>query len=172
MSANLEPRSSLLTGRTKGGLIAGSILILAGSLSLAGVYLNSTLLQLLFLPALAAIFLTAGLLSRSTGLIIPGGILAGVGGGVLLASTAAAKEQTGGLVLLCMAAGWALISLLALYTTPGKFTWWPLIPASALALIGGLLVTNGPLVPVMTFMGVLWPLVLIIFGLVLILRKK
>lgn len=63
---------------------ADIILILIGLLILAGEFIQSETIGLLFLPILSLIFLAWGLLNRSIGLLIPGGILLGIGLGAYL----------------------------------------------------------------------------------------
>ncbi len=156
------------------GWIAGGILILIGIMSLLQQVIDMS--YLIFLPGLGLIFLAWGLLARKTGLLIPGGVLAGVGLGAYLVESPFAgitDPAKGGLVLLSMAAGWGLISLLSLFTEgSGIWIFWPLIPGGILALLGGTLMAGQPGLQVLEYVGMGWPVVLIAIGLYLVLRRK
>ena len=165
---NASPETIHKPARLANGLVAGAILILVGL---------SALLQNLFhldtngLFLIAAIFLAAGILSRRTGLLVPGGIIAGVALGVTLESSAGLER--GGLILLSLAGGFALISLLSVYTEgPANWRRWPLFPAAATALVGGALLSGQPGLLVLQTLGYIWPVFLILGGLALILGKK
>ena len=78
-------------------------------------------------------------------MIIPGGVLTGIGLGILAMQVPVqfpAVDQNS-IFLLCFALGWFLITLLtALFAST---QWWALIPGGIMALIGGsLLIANGP----------------------------
>ena len=63
----------------RSGVIAGVALIAIGLLALLSQLVDLQNFGLLVLPTLALIFLAWGLITRTFGLIIPGGILAGIG---------------------------------------------------------------------------------------------
>lgn len=149
----------------------GAVLIILGVSLLIGP-LTGWRFSWMALPTMAAVFLTWGLIIRSFGLLIPGGILAGIALGVTLTQNMAdyaGSPANGALFLLCFVAGWALISLLSPFTTTG-FRWWPLIPGAVLALVGGALATNQPLL--LNWLSYLGPLTLIGIGAWLVLRKR
>ena len=126
-----------------------------------------------FMFALSAIFLAWGLLARAFGLLIPGGLLSGISMGIYLTETAfpnLGEPQKGAVVLLSIAAGWALISLLSPLT--GRFHAWPLIPGAILAAIGGALLAGQPGLSALEMVGRTWPLGLIALGLYLILWRS
>jgi hypothetical protein len=153
-------------------MVAGAILILAGILTLIAQFSDFT--ADVFMLALAAIFLVAGLLARKIGLIIPGGILAGLGVGQLLIEgpfKSFEGIQIGGIFMVCFAGGWLLISLLSVFAD-GKFHSWPLIPGSVLALFGLALLAGEMGQKAIELAGRGWPLVLIAVGLYLLLRRK
>jgi hypothetical protein len=131
-------------------------------------------LGLLVLPALALIFLAWGLAARAFGLLIPGGMLAGIGLGAFLLEVPLKAVQnndsSAGIFMLCFAAGWALISLLSFFT--GKFHWWPFIPGAALALIGGALIVGSEALQVISLVSLAWPVVLVILGAYLLLKAR
>jgi len=89
------------------------------------------------LPLLLGVaFIGWALAGRVRGLLIPGGILTGVGAGILaeqwLGRGAGSRD---GWFLLCFAGGWLLIPLLSLAGFRRRML-WPLIPAAVLAVIG------------------------------------
>lgn len=149
-------------------LIAIGVLILLNQLNLVG---N---LGLFFIPALGVLFLAWGLATRTFGLVIPGGILGGIGLGIALIEGPLAglgEPVQGGVFLLAFAAGWLLISLLSVFTA-GTFQWWPLIPAGVLALVGGLLLAGEAGLSALKVLGYAWPAALIAAGVWLLLRKR
>jgi hypothetical protein len=156
------------------GWVAGAILIGIGLLALLGQFIEGDLLELIFLPGLAAIFLVWGIVTRNGGLMIPGGILAGIGLGAILASGPYAGlggEATGGVFLLSFALGWGLITLLtALFTD--EVTWWPLIPGGIMAVIGGGLLAGGVALQALDLAGRFWPVALIAIGLYLLFKRS
>ncbi|MGB8212936.1 MAG: hypothetical protein WCE68_05190 [Anaerolineales bacterium] len=124
-----------------GRIVAGIILILLGAAALLQHWfdIGNTIVLLLGLG-----ILTWGSVSRRTGLIIPGGVLTGIGLGILAMQGPwqfPAVDQNS-IFLLCFALGWFLITLLtALFAST---QWWALIPGGIMALIGGsLLIANG-----------------------------
>jgi hypothetical protein len=160
--------------RPAGKLIAGTILVLAGAFALLGQFVS---FNPGFFPLwLGAIFLAAGIITRNTGLLVPGGILSGIAAGSMLVIgpyDASPDPLQGGMFLLAFAGGWALISLLSPITNPGhKVSLWPLVPGGILALIGAALVVDGPALKALEIVGQGWPLVLIAVGLYIMLRRK
>jgi len=155
-------------------VIAGAVLIGIGLLGLATQVVQSDVLGLLFLPGLGLIFLIWGIATRNAGLLIPGGILSGIGLGALLVARVvpdSSAPASGGVFLLAFAAGWGLITLLsALFTSQTQ--WWALIPGGILALIGGALLMGGVGLDLLKLAGQAWPLILIAIGLFVLLRRK
>jgi len=166
--------NSVETRKTEPKWVAGAMLILIGVLVLLAQFVDFS--AWLVLPCLAVIFLAWGLLTRKNGLIIPGGVIAGVGLGAYLAEgpfVHVADPAKGGIVLLAMASGWVLISLFSLFTeSPRKLMLWPLIPGGIMAAIGGLLIAGGTGLKVLEYAGYGWPVILIALGAYLILRRK
>lgn len=158
--------------------IAGLVLVLIGAYLLA-VQLFHLNLGVFFLPGLALIFIAWGLSARLVGLLIPGGVLAGIGTGIFLVEQvfpAGAENFKGGIFLLSLAGGFALITVLSYllksYHPASIVFTWALIPASILGLIGGLLALGGSALKVLEVIGQGWPVVLIAIGLYLILRRN
>lgn len=158
--------------RQNNGGIAGIILISIGALALLGQLAKSHGLGLLLLPAWGLLFLMWGLLTRRAGLLIAGGILSGIGMGAYLILGPLAYlgwPATTGIFLLSMAAGFGFITPLSAFSACG-IRWWPLIPASVLAITGGLLLAGYPVAEVDRWASILWPGILILFGLFTLIR--
>lgn len=91
-------------------------------------------------------FAFTGIYARLIGLIIPGALLLGAAPGVYFAWSRPVTNpiaQTG-VMLVCMAVGWVLISVLS-RGIGVRDIWWPLIPGGILAVIGwGLTIAGNP----------------------------
>ena len=157
--------------RERKGLAGGTVLILLGVALLIGP-LTGWQFTWLALPTLAVIFLAWGMIMRSFGLIIPGGILAGIALGTALMQNRPGLldgPDNGGLFLLCFAAGWGLITLLS-PLTEGGFRWWPLIPGGIMAVVGTALLTNQ--LHTLAWLNIAGPLLLIGLGVWVIFRRR
>ncbi len=156
--------------RRSSGLVWGAILIVIGLYALVQQVFHLEL-GLYFLPLVAVVFLLAGILGRRYGLLIPGGILAGIGVGALLIDGPfhyLNDQGRGGLFMLTFAGGWLLITLASLLI--GRVILWPLIPGAFMGLFGvALLGEQAGLLNLFTF-G--WPIILIAIGLYLVLRRR
>ena len=145
-----------------------------GLLLLVGQLTNWSVLGWLIFPVMAVIFLVWGLITRRFGLIIPGGIFAGLALGMFTMigplSTATASLQPG-LFLICFAAGWALITLLSPITSY-RWAWWPLIPGGVIGLVGLALMGGDFGQTLLKMMAYLWPLILIAIGAYLVLVRR
>jgi hypothetical protein len=153
--------------RARRGMVGGTVLIVLGLLIFAEQVLHTHLTGLLFVPLLGAAFLAWGILCRRYGLLIPGGILLGVGAGSFLVDGplhTLAEPARGGAFLLAFAAGWLLITLTA-FVFQHRLIWWPLIPGGIFGLIGSAMA-------VVNLANVVWPLALVAIGLSLILRRR
>lgn len=177
----MEPKTvqTNVADRPARGLLAGVALILIGLLVLAAQFLPNFHFDKLFLPALALIFLAWGMVAHKTGLLVPGGVLMGIGAGAYLIEgpLAGLQETTiGGVFMLAFAGGWLLITLLSLamhaYAPEAERAFWPLIPAGIFILIGAALLMGGTALTVLQYVGQGWPVVLIAVGLYLVLRRK
>ncbi len=168
-----EKLSKTSSNNTKNTLVAGLALIIIGLAVLAVQFIDTPNIGLLILPALAVIFLAWGLLTRTFGLIIPGGILAGIGTGAILIDMMALDapgESEAAIFLLAFAGGWALVSLLSVFTND-RFQWWPLIPGGIMAVISVLLLAGEAGLQVLELSQYLWPVALIVVGFAIILRR-
>src|SRR5512146_2777965 len=106
-----QPVSPTPERRRRGGVVGGAILITIGVMVLLSQILGVNA-GLFFLPALGAIFLVAGVVSRQIGLLIPGGILMGIGAGTILMEGPfqfVEDPGRGGIFMLAFAGGWVLI---------------------------------------------------------------
>ena len=178
MSPDIRPnsvRNPISERRSR--VAGGAALIAIGLLLLFGSLVDVSWFGLLFLPLLGLIFLLWGAGARNAGLMIPGGILSGIGQGLFLTEGPLAflkGDQVGAVFLLCFGAGWMLITLLTALFTDETHR-WPLIPGSILALIGGSLLAGGIALDVVRMLGEiinrLWPAALIGFGLYLLIRR-
>ena len=156
----------------RNGAFGGLLLIGIGVLALLAQFGNLDWLGLLILPALGAFFMVWGILTRQSGLMVPGGILLGIGAGTLLLAGPfedVAENMQGGVFMLSFAGGWALITLASLLFGDRK-QWWPLIPAGIMALIGGGLLFGGLFMNLLTLLGKIWPLFLILLGVWILVR--
>jgi len=108
-------------------------------------------------------FLAAYATQRTYGLLIPGGILTGLGTGLLLESVGVG----GDVAAFGLGAGFVAIAIIDQLVTPGRSAWWwPLIPG------GVLLVSSAGSVTGIPDLGrYLLPAVLIVIGAALLLRR-
>ncbi len=162
------PGGAVPPRRSSSGLAWGAILILIGIFALIS-QVTRLDLGLYFLPLLAVIFLLAGVLGRRFGLIIPGGILAGIGVGSLLIEgpfSYLTDQSRGGMFMLAFAGGWLVITLASLLI--GRQVIWPLIPAAFIGLFGIVLLAGQS--SILNTIG--WPIILIAIGLYLVLRRR
>jgi hypothetical protein len=150
------------------------MLILIGLITFLSQIIDVPRIEWLILPALALIFLAWGLIVREIGLLIPGGILAGVALGTYLITgpfEELVEENQAGVFLVAFSAGWALISLLSPLTRQ-RFQWWPLIPGGIIGMVGLALLQGGAAVRILEIVGYGWPLILIGVGLYLLIKRK
>lgn len=153
-------------------IIGGVVLIVLGGLFLLNQMVEIPSVGKLFLPALGLIFLIWGMITRTGGLLIPGGILTGIGAGVYLMDALPLEgDQQGGVFLLAFGGGFALITLLSLVFSSEKH-WWALIPGVILAGIGTALYMGGTALKVLETAGKFWPVILILIGIWVIFRRR
>jgi hypothetical protein len=155
---------------SKNSLAAGLILVTIGLGMLLFQLIN---LPLLFPLVLGTVFLASGIITRKAGLLIPGGIIGGVGLGVLVTQSAWAAPvgtlQSGGVFLLAFALGWFLIALLSKLFTDETQT-WALIPGAIMAVIGGLTLAGEAGLRILEQAGRFWPAILVLIGLRILYR--
>ncbi len=155
-------------------VVAGIALVAIGLLALVGQFVRGDLVGMLILPTLGVIFLAWGLVTRTPGLLIPGGILSGLGlGTVLIMSvlTGLEEQAQGAIFFLCMGLGFAVIMPLAWFSAKCKM-WWTLIVGALLVLFGIALMVGGVMLDLFQFLGNLWPLVLVAVGLWILYKAR
>lgn len=154
--------------------LVGAALVGAGLLALVSQFADPRLFGLLFLPILGLSFLLWGIGAHHEGLLVSGSVVGGLGVGVLLIEHVFAPlgaEARGGVFLLALAGGWAAVSLFTALLRLGV-RWWPLLPASILALVGLALLLGGAVATMLALIGQLWPAALVVTGLVVLLRRE
>ena len=152
----------------------GIVLILIGALTLVGQLDILGNAWRYILPGLGLVFLAWGVLAKQFGLVIPGGILSGIGAGVMLIEGPYAhlgEPAIGGVFMLAFGAGWLLVALLSVPAS-GSFIWWPLIPGGVLAMFGGLLLAGQAGEQIMRVIGYAWPAALMAAGAWLLMRRS
>jgi len=167
MNPNLEPKK---IERPRHGAAIGMMMILAGVALLLSHFLALDLgVYLLLLLGLG--MLAWGAYSHTSGWIIPGGILTGIGTGALVFNGPwqVASQYQPGIFLLCFALGWFLIPVFTRLFGTGMH-WWPFIPGGIMAISGSaLLLVHGSMRE--TIANLLQAALLILAGLYLVLRK-
>ena len=163
--------------RKRNEWIGGLLLIGIGLLFLLNQFFDLPALEnvaIFFVLGLGLFFLAWGVYAREAGLMIPGGILTGIGLGIALVAGPFEFEDgnlSGGVFLGAFALGWVLITIFtALFTDETQ--WWALIPAAIMAIISGALLVQGPFMVVLEWLGKLWPLALIFGGIAILLGAR
>ena len=160
----------------------GLLLVIAGIFMLLNQFVEINIGGGVFFGALGLFFILWGATNRNAGLLIPGGILTGLSMAVFLVEDANAIPEyyQGGVFVIALAVGFALITLMTRIFT-GQAHWWALIVAGLLALVGGgIIVVEMPnagmlkqvVEAVFTASQYLWPLVLVGLGLWIIFKKR
>jgi hypothetical protein len=105
-------------------------------------------------------FLTWWAFSGNYGLLVPAGVLTGLGVGLMLAHA----DFYGNPVALGLGVGFLVIYALDALRRQRRSSWWPLVPGAVLVLVGVLQNTSG-----WDSLGDLgWPLFLIVVGIIII----
>ena len=148
---------------------SGLILVVIGLIALLSQVVTFQLpesIELLIVPGLGALFLLWGILTRNAGLMIPGGILSGVGWGIFAIAGPFSTWQgdhEGGVFLISLGLGFGLITLVTAVFAK-ETHWWALIPGGIIAFVGFSIIFGGALFGIGAFAGKLWPVVLILLG--------
>lgn len=136
-------------------LVCGGLLwLLAVTTDLDGAYV---------VPAIGLGFLAGYVATRRYGLLVPGGIVTGLGAGLVVA----ASGGPDGAVVLGLGLGFVSIAVLDALLGHGDAAWWPLIPGGILTVIGG-----GQLPGIRDTGVYLVPSALVVVGLALLLRSE
>lgn len=149
--------------------LTGIALILIGVALLLATVFPSVFTGYIVLIAVGLIFIAWSIAAQRAGLMVPGGIIAGIGAGVSLMSKAfpnAGGAADLGIMLLCLGAGFTSITVLTRLFVPPAQT-WALVPGIG-CLAVGLLIVIGAVTPSM--LNALWPLIIIGIGLYLLWR--
>ncbi|NCC31627.1 MAG: hypothetical protein EOM24_06310 [Chloroflexia bacterium] len=151
-------------------VVGGMLLIGAGIALILAQFFNLGIWVLLML---GVGFTVAGIVTRQAGWFIPGGILNGIGLGVLLIESGmvSGEPTEGAAFLLAFALGWASITLFTRLFSD-KAMLWPLIPGGIMALIGGALFLGEVGLGMLSTLNYIWPLLLVIGGLMIIVRSR
>lgn len=160
----------------RSGIFGGIVLIVIGLLALAAQFIEfGEWLGLLILPALGLIFFAWGIVTRESGLMIPGGILSGLGLGTLLITVGPFADTggdfQGGIFMLAFALGWFLIPIVSSLVT-GDNHWWAVIPGGIIGLIGAASIFGGVAFTALEWLGRFWPVFLILINLYILLRRS
>lgn len=168
----MSPEKTNIFHARRNRILSGLVLILLGGLFLVNQMVEIPAVGKLFLPGLGVLFLIWGVITRTGGLLIPGGILTGIGTGVYLMEALPLEgEKEPGVFLLAFGGGFVLITLLSLVFSTEKHG-WALIPGGILAAIGAALSLGGAAMDVLEMVGKLWPAALILVGIWVILRRR
>jgi hypothetical protein len=156
--------------KKKNDYTGGLILIGIGVLFLIGQFVNLENWGLLFLPALGALFLLWGILAKEGGLMVPGGIISGIGwGSYAIAGELMPGVDDGGIFMIIFGLGFMSIALFsALFAK--ETHWWALIPGGIISFIGVAIMFGGVFLGAVELAGQFWPVVLILVGLYVIIK--
>ncbi|MEI6106043.1 MAG: hypothetical protein WCR49_03425 [Opitutae bacterium] len=143
---------------------AATVLLLVAGFALFGKYLPFAWRDGALL-LLGCGFIVWGAVGRVAALLIPGGILVGIGTGALLR-----PEHGNAVFLLAMAGGFALISVLT-YVFFQKWVRWPVYPAGGLAFAGAIQLAGSGLRQWLRDFAPFWPYALIAIALYLLFTK-
>lgn len=166
-----EPAPDVPARDRSAGRTGAIILILIGAFALLGQF---TPFNGLLMMTLGVILLAWGILIHSNGLIIPGGLLGGLGAGLALVtvpSETLAAQQQGAIILLGFAAGWFAIAA-ASWGFTDRPQYWAVIPGAFLLLAGLAAYGNTLALNLLQATGMLWPLALIAGGAYLVVRDR
>lgn len=124
--------------RLRGRRVTAAVLLTVAAVALLGRYVPLNWRES-FLPLIGVGFIVWAGLARSRGLLVPGGILVGVGTGIMLRG-----EYGQAAFLFSMAGGFLLVSVLSiLMFGREKHCWWTIFPAGGLAF-AGVMAASGP----------------------------
>ncbi len=149
-----------------GTWVAGLLLVAIGGFLLLDRFLPNTGEYVVL--AIGLILLIVSLATGEYGFLVPGGIVTGIGAGIPL-TAAYAGQLGGGLFLIAMGAGFALIWVLTIILRLQERHPWPLVPAVILATIGAYVASQDTRYAISDTIGAAWPVILVVGGLLLML---
>jgi hypothetical protein len=139
-------------------MVIGVILIAVGAIALIGqlVPLPASLGSWIVL-AIGLAFLGAAVATRRYGLLVPGGIMTGLGAGIVASEALAfaTDEATGGVITLGLGLGFVSIWVIGILLRAEPNHWWPLVPGGILTAVGGALVIGGRAIDLLDYWGVI-----------------
>ncbi|MCP5099747.1 MAG: hypothetical protein GY943_29690 [Chloroflexi bacterium] len=151
-------------------LAAGIILIGIGVLFLVFQFVDVDNWGLFFLPALGALFMIWGIIAREGGLMVPGGIISGIGwGSYAIAGELMTGVDDGGLFMIIFGLGFMSIALFSAIFAR-ETHWWALIPGGIISGIGVAIMFGGVFLTALELAGQFWPVILILVGLYVIVK--
>ena len=158
------------------GLIGGLILIGIGMIALLAQFVDFISWEsfgIYFVLLLGLAFYIWGIVAREPGLMIPGGILSGIGVGivVLVNDLVPAGVEDGGLFLAIFGLGWLSITLMSAIFT-NETQWWALIPGGIIGFVGLAVMFGGIFMNALEAAAVFWPVILIVVGLSIIWKAR
>jgi len=106
--------------------------------------------------------------TRTYGLLVPGGIMTGLGTGIILSEslTFATDEAASGAIVLGLGLGFLSIWVIGAIVRVAQHHFWPLIPGGILAVVGGALLIGDDAVAVLDY----WYVGIIVIGLFVLWR--
>ncbi|MFI5282095.1 MAG: hypothetical protein ACHQ0J_03085 [Candidatus Dormibacterales bacterium] len=151
-----------------GAYLGATLLIVLGAVGLIANLSGIKDVSLAIPLALGGAFTAAYLLSHRYGFLVPGGILAGVGTGLVIAWAVGAADN-GPYVVLCGGLGFLFIYVVDVLIGRVTGRWWPVIPGTAMVLAaGGMASQNEALV---SQIRVWSPLVLVAVGVWILVKR-
>lgn len=171
-SENVSSSSCNSSGKARGRLVAGGVLLTIALIALVAPHVRWAWHGGGFLLLLGVAFVVWAALGRIGGLLVPGGILIGLGAG-----TALRPDYGNAAFLGCLAAGFLLISVLslAIFGRREKNVWWTVWPAGGIGLSAVFSSGSPEVREFLRSARDYWPYALIVVALLLIvsgLRKK
>jgi uncharacterized membrane protein len=148
------------------------ILIVVGLLALVPNIVTVPDIGPYVLPVIGVVVLAYGLFAWRYGATVAGSIMTGLGVGVLFTQTRndLTGNVEGGIIVLCLAAGFIGVALMNVLFERKAF-WWPLIPGVILGVVGALLtIDSRDSINLLEQIGRYWPILLMLLGVWMLLR--
>jgi hypothetical protein len=121
--------------RNSGTYVGAAILILVGLFALMANLGGPRIGEEAIPLAIGIAFMVAYAFTRRYGYLVPGGILTGVGGGILVASLLGLSDN-GPLAVIGGGLGFLLIYAVDVARSGLAARWWPIVPGALMVLIG------------------------------------